>query len=268
MNLRLFALTALLLTDTANLAAQVASGTITGTITDSSNAAVPKANVRIINEDTAVARTMTTDTTGIYVARSMIPGRYRIEVGLTGFQPQAKTGLVLSLDQTMTVNFMLEPGQQQQVVTVVARSEQLVESATSSLGQIIEETQIRDLPLNGRNFQQLIGLNAGAQPGPQGGFSQGRYHLNGGRSEGRRHGRGGSAQRVKGKGHAHQRHQQLETDLPCRPHMGEPTQGRPALGLRHHEQGVGLSEDSHLHRRPLAQASPDLAGIRRQQREL
>src|SRR6266849_5641314 len=123
---RLLAQFALLLAGASSLAAQVTTGTISGTITDVSDAAVPLAVIRIIDEDTTVARSLTTDTSGIYVARNLVPGRYRIDVSLAGFQPQAKTGLVLSLDQTLTVNFTLEPGQQSQKVTVVARSEQLV----------------------------------------------------------------------------------------------------------------------------------------------
>lgn len=66
-------------------------------------------------------------------------------------------GLVLSLDQTITVNFTLTPGEQKKTVIVVDRVEELVESATSSLSEVIEEKQIRDLPLNGRNFQLLLG---------------------------------------------------------------------------------------------------------------
>lgn len=166
------------------LLAQVTTGTIEGTVTDASDASVPKADVRVVNEETGAVRLLITDTAGNYVARNLLPGHYRVSVDLPGFQSQAKTGLVLSLDQTLVVNFVLQPGQQQQTVTVVSRGEQLIETATSSLGQVIEEAQIRDLPLNGRNFQQLIGLNTGAQPGPQGSSSESRFHLNGGRSEG------------------------------------------------------------------------------------
>jgi hypothetical protein len=170
MRTRLILVISMFVSGAVNLAGQVATGTITGTVTDVTDAVLPKAVVRILNEDTGDNRSLTTEATGLYVGSNLIPGRYRVEASAAGFQPQAKTGLVLSLDQTMTVNFIMLPGQHTQVVTVVARSEQLVEAATSSLGQIMEEPQMRDLPLNGRNFQQLIGLNTGAQPGPQGGF--------------------------------------------------------------------------------------------------
>jgi len=168
----------LLFTLSVPLPAQVATGTITGTVADVSEATVPNAEVRIVSEDTSTARQLTTATNGLFIATNLLPGRYRVEVSLAGFQPQARVGLVLTLGQTLVVNFALQPGQQTQSVIVVARGEQLVETATSSLGQIIEETQIRDLPLNGRNFQQLIGLNTGAQP------IGARFSLNGGRAEG------------------------------------------------------------------------------------
>ena len=161
----------------ALLPAQVSMGTITGTVTDSSGAVVPNASIRIVNEGTNVGRNVTTNGPGIYVATPLPPGNYRVEVSMAGFQPQSKIGLVLSVDQTLKVDFTLSPGEQKQNVQVVARSEQLVETATSSLGEVIEQHQIRDLPLNGRDFTDLIGLNAGAQP--SGGF----YHINGGRGD-------------------------------------------------------------------------------------
>ena len=166
------------------LRGQITTGNITGTVTDATGASVPSATIKIVDEGTNVERSLVTDSAGIYVGRSLIPGRYRVEVSQAGFQSQAKAGLVLSLDQTIVVNFVLQPGEQKQVVTVVGRGEQLVELASSSLGQTIEESQIRELPLNGRNFQALIGLNTGAQPGPQGSFTQNKFHLNGGRGEG------------------------------------------------------------------------------------
>jgi hypothetical protein len=164
--------------------AQVSSGTITGTVRDASQAVVPSAPVKITNVDTGIVRALTTDSAGLYAAPNLPTGRYSAEVSATGFQHQSKTGLVLSIDQTLSVNFTLETGALQQEVTVMARAQQLVETATSSLGQVIEEHPVRELPLNGRGYQQLIGLNTGSQPGPQGQFSSGNFHINGGRGEG------------------------------------------------------------------------------------
>jgi Carboxypeptidase regulatory-like domain/TonB-dependent Receptor Plug Domain len=163
---------------------QVATGTITGIVSDASGAIVPGAVVKIVDEGTNSERSLATDNTGNYVAARLLPGKYRVEVNLPGFQSQAKVGLVLSIDQTMRVDFTLQPGEQRQVVTVVARAEQLVEASTSSLGEVIEETLIKELPLNGRDFRQLIGLTAGAQPAPLGGFAAGTFNINGTRGEG------------------------------------------------------------------------------------
>src|SRR5262249_45811178 len=106
---------------------QVATGSITGIVTDTTGATVPAAQIRIINEDTKAARTAFTEASGVYVVRNLPPGHYRVETSLAGFQLQAKTGLVLSIDQTLTLNFSLAPGEQKEVVSVVGRAEQLVE---------------------------------------------------------------------------------------------------------------------------------------------
>ena len=167
-----------------SLFGQVATGTITGIVSDASGAIVSGAVVKIVEEGTNSERSLATDDTGNYVAARLLPGKYRVEVSLPAFQSQAKVGLVLSIDQTLRVDFTLQPGEQRQVVTVVARAEQLVEASTSSLGEVIEETLIKELPLNGRDFRQLIGLTAGAQPAPLGGFAAGTFNINGTRGEG------------------------------------------------------------------------------------
>jgi hypothetical protein len=162
----------------------MATGTITGLVTDSSGAAVPGASVKIVEETTNFERSLTTDNVGNYVATRLLPGKYRVEVSPAGFQPQSKIGLVLSIDQTMRVDFVALPGEQKQVITVVGRAEQLVESSTSSLGEVVEESLIKDLPLNQRDFRQLIGLTAGTQPAPLGGFAANTFNINGTRGEG------------------------------------------------------------------------------------
>ncbi len=166
-----------------NLPGQVSTGTITGVVTDTSGGSIPEAEIRITNQNTGAVRSLTTQVSGAYVARNLPLGNYRVEAQFTGFQPEVKTGIVLTIDQTLTLNFTLQPGGQQEVVTVVARSEQLVEAATSSLGQAIEETEIRNLPLNGRNYRQLIALTAGAVPAVQGVFTAGNYYMSGGRGD-------------------------------------------------------------------------------------
>ena len=97
-----------------------------------------------------------TDSAGLYVAPNLLPGHYSVAVSLTGFQPESKVGLVLSLGQTLTLNFTLQPGGQKQTITVVGEAQQLVDSTTSTLGEMITERPVQDLPLNGRNYLQLV----------------------------------------------------------------------------------------------------------------
>jgi hypothetical protein len=144
---------------------------------------VQRATVRIINADTNVVRELVTDAAGIYRAPNLLPGNYRIEASAPGLQPQSKVGLALTLDQTLAVNFTLEPGEQKQSVTVIGGAAQLVSTDSSSLGQVVEQKQVLDLPLYGRNYQGLLALTAGVTPGPQGTFSQ-TFNINGGRGSG------------------------------------------------------------------------------------
>src|SRR3984957_551299 len=166
------------------LYAQVSSGTITGQITDSSGAIMPNVQVRVTRVDTNVIRDLITDSAGIFAALNLLPGNYRVDATQSGFRQQAKGGLVLSLDQTLTANFTLRPGEQKETITVVGLGEQLVQTATSSLGDVMTERPVQELPLNGRNFQNLIALTAGVQTGPPGSATQGLFNINGGRGNG------------------------------------------------------------------------------------
>src|ERR1700722_8127016 len=102
------------------LSAQVSTGTITGVVSDSSEATVPNAQVVVTNLATNVARTLVTDSAGIYSASNLQPGVYSVQASLTGFQSQTKTGLVVSIGQTITLNFTLVPGTQKESITVVS----------------------------------------------------------------------------------------------------------------------------------------------------
>src|SRR5436309_2694260 len=123
------ALVSVLLSSVAVLLGQVSTGSITGLVTDTSGAVVPNAAVRITNESTNVARGLVTDSAGLYSAPNLLPGVYRVEVTVPGFQPQTKAGLVLTIGQTLASNFAVQPGEQKQSVQVVARAEQLLQTA-------------------------------------------------------------------------------------------------------------------------------------------
>lgn len=152
-------------------------GRITGTVTDSTGARIPSASVLITNVDTNVARDMKTDSDGIYVAPDLIPGHYRVEINSTGFGTEERSGLTLLIGQTITLNISLKPGASTEKITVEA-SGQSIDTTTSTVGDHVTEKSVSDLPLNGRDFNNLIALAAGAAPG-----QNGLYDINGGRGE-------------------------------------------------------------------------------------
>jgi hypothetical protein len=164
-----------------NVLAQIRTGTITGLIMDSSGAVVPNAQVKVTNVNTNVTRDLVTDSAGLYVAPNLVPGNYSVAVSLTGFRPESKVGLVVSLGQTITMNFTLQPGTQRQEITVVGTAQQMVDATTSTMGQVITERPVQELPLNGRNYLTMLALSAGVTPPPQG---ANQFFINGARGSG------------------------------------------------------------------------------------
>ncbi len=182
MNRRCLVLVALWLLSPLWLSAQVSSGKITGQVTDSSDAVVPNAQVVITSIATNVTRTISTDSAGIYSAPNLQPGDYSVQVTMAGFQGQTKTGLALSIGQTIALNFTLSPGTQKESIEVVSNAQQLVDTTTSSLSTVITTATVENLPLNSRNFLDLVPLVPGAQPGAQGrNLTQNSFSINGGR---------------------------------------------------------------------------------------
>src|SRR5262249_14337382 len=138
---------------------QTATGNIRGTVVDSSEALVANASVTLTNARTGLRRTVTTNERGDFDAPSMPLGEYRITAEMTGFQRKILTGISLQVDQTAIILIKLEPGADPQTIEVNAAAP-LLESQSSSLGQVIENKRIVDLPLNGRN-PFVLGLLAG-----------------------------------------------------------------------------------------------------------
>lgn len=143
--------------------AQQASATINGIVSDASNASVPGAQVQLTNVDSGVVRTTPTNSTGTYVFLNIVPGNYTLLVEKSGFANAAQTTVKLDLDQTATFDFHLKVGGATETVTVQADNSG-VESSTSELGTVINTKEIVDLPLNGRNFTQLLTLTPGVAP--------------------------------------------------------------------------------------------------------
>ena len=139
------------------LLAQTA-GEITGEVTDPSGASAPNATITATNKDTNVARTTQTNSVGIYSFPAMIPGSYEVKAAAAGFDTVVKTGIQLQVQQTARVDFTLNVGQATQTVEVSASGE-LLSTENASVGTVIEQKRITELPLNGRNFFSLVALS-------------------------------------------------------------------------------------------------------------
>ena len=138
---------------------QVATGTITGSVLDSSGATVPSADVQIKNEDTGLTRNAKTNETGGFNFTLLPVGRYSVSASANGFRKKVISGLVLQVDQTAEIKVSLEPGLVSETVTVQGTTP-LLESETSSVGQVISNNYIEKIPLNGRN-PYALGLLSG-----------------------------------------------------------------------------------------------------------
>ncbi|MGH9632762.1 MAG: carboxypeptidase regulatory-like domain-containing protein, partial [Bryobacteraceae bacterium] len=136
------------------------TSTINGTVTDRSGAVVSDARVIVTNMETQVAREATTTAEGFYSLPLLPPGRYQLNIQKEGFRPVVQENITLEVNQVARLDFSLELGSVTESVVVTAAAP-LIESDTSALGQVIENRQIIDLPLNGRNFVQLAILGPG-----------------------------------------------------------------------------------------------------------
>jgi hypothetical protein len=151
----------------ATASAQVTTGSIVGTVSDTQGQVVPGATVVIREVGKQTATTVTTDANGAYTAPFLNPGTYEVEVELSGFKKYVRQGIVVQVNDRARVDASLEVGQLTEVTTVIAAAP-LVKTESSEVGTVIEEKAIRELPLNGRNFATLVYLVPGVTPGQQG----------------------------------------------------------------------------------------------------
>jgi len=167
--------------------AQVTTATISGTVSDSSGATVPDAMVQVKNTGTGITQSTNTDGQGRFTVPSLIVGEYQVTAAKAGFQTVVRDGITLTVGGSVVVDFSMPVGQSQQTVTVEGQVSQ-VETTSSAVSNLVEQKQITDLPLNGRNFQQLILLSPGvnvAQTAITSFYGKGdTYSIAGGRPEG------------------------------------------------------------------------------------
>ena len=140
--------------------AQTASATLTGVVKDTTEGVIPGVNVTVTNEDTNLGRSTETDGSGNYTVPALNPGPYRVEAQLEGFQRAVLSGIILQVNQEARVDIEMQVGQVTEVVEVEATAI-LLQTESPEVGGVVEERRIVDLPLNGRNFMELITLTAG-----------------------------------------------------------------------------------------------------------
>ncbi len=145
------------------VSAQTATGEVNGTVADPNGAAVPGALVKLIDQATKGEIEATTNQSGYFTFVNVKPASYVLTVEVKGFKKSLTGKFTLGVSETVTQNVSLSLGEMSEVVEVSAGSE-LVQAASSELGSVINERSVQDLPLNGRNFTQLLTLTPGVTP--------------------------------------------------------------------------------------------------------
>ncbi len=149
--------------DTNYLLAQSSAAAISGTVTDASGAVIADAKITVTNTGTGIAQSATSDAQGRFLVPELPVGDYTVSGSKTGFNTVVHSGITLTVGTQLVVDLALAVGQAQQTVTVESDVTQ-VDTTSSAVTNLVETTQMRELPLNGRNFQQLLTLSPGIIP--------------------------------------------------------------------------------------------------------
>lgn len=178
MPIRRFPLASLiLLLSVTSALAQYIRSTVNGRITDPSNSAIPKAAITITNLDTNQKRTTTTGDSGDYSLPQLEPGPYTLTAEHEGFRREVIRRIVLETGQDVRIDINLKVGSVSEVVEVEATAP-LINADNASIGGVVEQRKIVELPLNGRNYLQLATLQANVLPAVQGSANASRGGLN------------------------------------------------------------------------------------------
>ncbi|MBV9083491.1 MAG: carboxypeptidase regulatory-like domain-containing protein, partial [Acidobacteriaceae bacterium] len=146
---------------------QVTTGTILGSVHDVTGAAVSGARITVTDTNKGTSTQSETDQTGDYTVPFLIPGTYTVAVEKEGFKREVSQNVALDVDQKARVDFALQVGQVTQTLEVTAAAP-LIRSETAELGEVINQRSVEELPLNGRNFAQLVYLVPGVTQGQAG----------------------------------------------------------------------------------------------------
>ncbi len=155
----------LLLIASVPLLAQTPSAVVNGTVRDPTGATVPDATVSVVNQETNVVSRKNTSADGAFTIINLLPGNYVLNVEKTGFKKVALPVFKLDVNQTLTQNISMEVGSSTDTVTVSAESVAvMIQRSTTEMGTTIDEQAMHELPLNGRNFTELLILQPGVNP--------------------------------------------------------------------------------------------------------
>ena len=141
---------------------QIDRGAIVGTVSDASGALVSKATVTVINKATAVTMSTPVNGTGDYQVLALIPGEYTVKASAPGFETSVRDGIVIHVQDRISLNFTLKVGSVVEQV-VVTGSEPLLQTQTADVGNVVDTQKVNDLPLNGRRYADLALLEPGVQ---------------------------------------------------------------------------------------------------------
>ena len=150
--------------------AQSTAGRVLGSVTDQSGAAVANATVVVTDTQRGTSRTLATDASGDYVAPDLIPGTYKIHVEAKGFKSAERPNVTIEVATDVRADFTLQPGNVSEIITVNAEIP-LLNTTSATLGGTLSNQEINDLPLSGRNYENLLQLRPGVMRYPGGGFS-------------------------------------------------------------------------------------------------
>jgi len=145
-----------------NVHAQTTYGRISGTLRDTAGATIPGATVVVSNVATNLVRTVTTDDDGFYTVTNLPVGNYDVEAQRAGFKKAARTGVSVVADARLTIDVTLEAGQITETVQVSATAGETVNTTSGEVARLVDQRQVQNLALNGRNYIQLVTLIPGA----------------------------------------------------------------------------------------------------------
>src|SRR5438067_997102 len=145
---------------------------ISGVVTDQSGAILPGVEVKVTQTDTGITRSAVTNETGLYILPNLPIGPYRLEAVLPGFRSYVRTGILLQVGSNPVLNILMEVGQVSETVEVQADAA-LVETRNTGISQMIDNTRVLELPLNGRQVTELVLLSGVATTSTQGTLNPG-----------------------------------------------------------------------------------------------